>query len=280
MWTMWNEPNGRTFAVPVSPSAYVRRVLNPGYASLHAASRANVVAGGVTSPRKTPTGMSPLAFMAGMHAARAKLDAYAQNPYPVSRGETPYRVTCERCTYLTLAKLPAIRASVTRYFGASTQLWLTEYGYQTNPPDPLLGVSYALQARYVGESALQVWRNPGVTVLIHFLVRDEPSLGGWQSGLFTVGGTAKLAYTAFGLPLAQMSRLGSRIVLWGQVRPGTGLRPYVLQKRVGGRWVAIGGTARTDATGTFRRGVALPRGTVVRLWAIGAGYASPSLRVS
>jgi len=29
MWTAWNEPNNRTFSVPVSPSLYVQRVLNP-----------------------------------------------------------------------------------------------------------------------------------------------------------------------------------------------------------------------------------------------------------
>jgi hypothetical protein len=280
LWTMWNEPNGPTFASPVSPGAYVRQVLNPGYASVHAANRANLVAGGVTSPRKTPMGMSPADFMAGMHAAGAHLDAYAHNPYPVSRGETPTQATCAPCTYLTLAKLPAIRDSVTRYFGPSTQLWLTEYGNQTNPPDPLLGVSYALQAQYIGEAALQVWRNPGVTVLIQFLVRDEPSLGGWQSGLFTARGAPKPAYAAFGLPLAQMSRTGSQVVLWGQVRPGTGARPYELQQRVGGRWLTLGGTARTDGTGTFRRSVALARGSTVRVRSALAGYASPALRVS
>src|SRR5438874_2618321 len=43
MWTIWNEPNNRTFAVPVSPSLYVSRVLNPAYVSLHAASAANQV---------------------------------------------------------------------------------------------------------------------------------------------------------------------------------------------------------------------------------------------
>ena len=108
-----------------------------------------------------------------------------------------------------MASLPAIRADVTRTFGAKP-LWLTEYGYQTNPPDRLLGVSYALQAKYLGEAALRVWQQPGVTMLIHFLVRDEPSLGGWQSGLFSVGGSAKLAYHAFALPLAQVSRAAAR----------------------------------------------------------------------
>ncbi|HVH52108.1 MAG TPA: hypothetical protein VM690_08170, partial [Gaiellaceae bacterium] len=29
MWTVWNEPNSRVFSVPVSPSLYVQRALNP-----------------------------------------------------------------------------------------------------------------------------------------------------------------------------------------------------------------------------------------------------------
>ncbi|HZS24151.1 MAG TPA: hypothetical protein VFA30_04100 [Gaiellaceae bacterium] len=279
MWTAWNEPNSRTFSVPVSPSLYVRRVLNPAYAALHQASPANRLAGGVTSPRKTPSGLAPLAFLAGMHAAHARLDAYAQNPYPVSKVETPTRATCSSCGYFTMAKLPEIRADVTRYFGAKP-LWLTEYGYQTDPPDPLLGVSYAKQAAYIGEAALRVWQQSGVTVLIQFLIRDEPSLGGWQSGLFTAGGTAKLSYHAFALPLAQVSRSGSRAELWGQVRPGRGRRPYVLQRATGGRWSAVGGTQHTGVGGTFERTLALPPGTRVRIWAPDIGWASPPLALS
>jgi hypothetical protein len=280
VWTIWNEPNGRTFSVPVSAAAYVRQLLNPAYASLHQASSANVVAGGVTSPRKTPTGVSPLTFMLGMKSAGARLDAYAHNPYPVSAGETPSHSRCARCGALTMASLPAIRADVTRAFGASTALWLTEYGYQTNPPDGLLGVSYAVQARYIGQAALRVWQQPGVTMLIQFLVRDEPSVGGFQSGLFTAAGTAKPSLHAFALPLAQVSRRGGSVVLWGQVRPGSGARPYVLQRFAGGKWVPVGGTARTDAGGTFSRTATLPRGSVIRVWSAGAGYASPALTVS
>jgi beta-glucosidase/6-phospho-beta-glucosidase/beta-galactosidase len=33
LWTVWNEPNLRTFAVPVSPSLYVRHLLNPAWAA-------------------------------------------------------------------------------------------------------------------------------------------------------------------------------------------------------------------------------------------------------
>jgi len=239
MWTAWNEPDSRVFSVPVSPSGYVQRVLNPAYAGLHAASQANLVAGGVTGPRRPPGGISPLTFMRGMRAAHARLDAVAQNPYPVSPGETPFRTSCPNCGTLTMAVLPTIRADVTRLFGAKP-LWLTEYGYQTNPPDRILGVAPALQAQYLGEAALRAWEEPGVTVLIQFLVRDEPAIGGWQSGLLTAAGTPKPSYYAYPLPLAEISRSGANVALWGQVRPVFGARAYVLQRSTGGRWVALG----------------------------------------
>ena len=72
LWTIWNEPNGRVFSVPVSPQLYVQRLLNPAYVALHAASAANLVGGGVTSPRQQPSGMSPLAFMQGMRIAHSR----------------------------------------------------------------------------------------------------------------------------------------------------------------------------------------------------------------
>ena len=276
MWTIWNEPNGRDFSVPVSPTLYVRRLLNPAYASLHEASSANVVAGGVTSPRKAPSGMAPLAFMQGMRAAHARLDAYAQNPYAVEPGETPSSTPCVSCETLTMAKLSTIRADVTELFGPKP-LWLTEYGYQTNPPDRLLGVSWAAQASYVGQAALRVWKQPGATVLIQFLIRDEPSLGGWQSGLTTAAGAPKPSLHAFSLPLAEVARRGARAVLWGQVRPGSGARPYELQRLSGGRWVPLGVPARTGPGGTFLRTVTIAQGTRVRLWSPQLRYASPSL---
>jgi hypothetical protein len=275
MWTVWNEPNTAIFSTPVSPSLYVRSLLNPGYAALHEANRRNLVAGGVTSPRKTPTGMAPLAFMQGMRAAHAHLDAYAQNPYPLSPIETPTHTSCARCSYFTMATLPEIRRDVTRYFGAKP-LWLTEYGYQTNPPDRLLGVSYARQAQYVGEAALRVWRQPGVTVLIQFLLRDEPAVGGWQSGLYTAGGAPKPALHAFSLPLAEVSRHGSRVALWGMVRPGRGKRAYAVQVKAGRSWRTVA-TGRTGSSGAFARTISAARGAQVRLRAPALGYASPAL---
>jgi hypothetical protein len=276
LWTVWNEPNSRLFAVPVSPAVYVRDALNPAYAGLHRASAANVVAGGVTSPRKTASGLAPTAFMSGMRAAHARLDAYAANPYPSSSRETPFVDPCRSCDTLTMARLGTIRAEVTRLFG-NVPLWLTEYGYQTNPPDRLLGVSDALQAKYIGEAALRTWEQPGVTMLIQFLVQDEPGLGGWQSGLFTVGGVAKPALRAFQLPLAELSRRGAAVTLWGQVRPGTGRRRFAIQQRSAGRWIPLGPARLTGVKGTFRVAVRARPGCAVRIVTPELGDTDPPL---
>jgi hypothetical protein len=279
LWTAWNEPNTRTFSVPVSPRLYVDRILNPTYASLHEASGRNRVAGGVTSPRQPPSGMAPSAFAAGMNAAHARLDAYAQNPYPLSPSETPFATSCASCRDWTMARLGAIRTDVTRDFG-SKPIWLTEYGYQTDPPDTILGVPLQRQASYIGEAALRVWEQPGVTMLIQFLVQDEPAIGGWQSGLFTDEGKPKPSYHAFGLPLAEMSRRGGEATLWGEVRPGSGRRVYRIERWAGGRWVAAGPASRTGLDGAFERTLPLAPGTRIRLTSPSVGYASPPLQIS
>jgi hypothetical protein len=271
-WAIWNEPNQRRWLRPTSPALYTVRLLNPAYAALHAAIRGVQVAGGVSAPRGNAGGVSPVDWIQGMARAGAHLDAYAHNPYPLSpHTETPWSGGCESCRTLTMATLPKLISDVTRAFGPK-RIWLTEYGYQTNPPDRYIGVSDALQAEYMSGAALRAYLAPRVDILIHFLVRDEPNLAGWQSGLVTVGGVAKPSYRAFSLPLAQESRNGSRTVLWGQVRPGHGSRVYRLQKRVNGRWAWYGGSARTSSSGFFRRTVLGRAGDRFRFWA-------PSLRV-
>jgi hypothetical protein len=275
-WEIWNEPNLRIFLNPNSPKVYVQRLLNPAYTALHAVSSANVVAGGVTSPRATATGLDPVAFMRGMRAAHAKLDVYSHHPYPLSRRETPFD-GCP-CVGLTMASLPKLLAEVRRDFGGK-HVWLTEYGYQTDPPDTLLGVSFAKQALYIGQAARRVAFAPGVDVLIHFLIQDEPQVGRWQSGLLTVSGAAKPSENAFAAPLAQVSRSGSRTVFWGQIRPRAAGGLYQLQRLAGGRWRALTQVARAPATG-FTRTVTALRGARVRVWCPRVHVAGPAIVVS
>ena len=265
-WTIWNEPNVRLFLIPNSASVYVRRLLNPAYRALKTANPRNVVAGGVTSPRKTPTGVSPIAWIRRMRAARALLDAYAQNPYPVRRAETPTSGGCWRCTEITMATLPKLIAEVKRNFGMRTRIWLTEYGYNSKPPSRWLGVSNALQARYVNEAALRAYLSERVDLLIHFLVRDEPNGRRWTSGFLTSRGKVKPSFAAYALPLAQVSRRGDRTAVWGQVRPRTGRQPYRLQQLRSGRWRWVGRTQLTTRAGFFRRVVSAKAGSRLRVW--------------
>jgi hypothetical protein len=179
-----------------------------------------------------------------------------------------------------MARLGKIRRLVTRLWGARTPLWLTEYAYETDPPQRVRGVSWARQALFIGQSALRVWQQPGATLLIWFLARDESRLAGWQSGLFTTAGVPKPARAAFALPLAQISRHGTRTELWGQVRPGSGRRPYVIQRVDRGRWVNAGSARRTGVGGTFRVTLNLARGTRVRLKSSLVPWPSPAMAVT
>jgi hypothetical protein len=262
-WLIWNEPNQHRFLRPTSPAVYVQRILNPAYTALHTWSRANRVGGGVTAPRGA---LSPVTWIRGMRAAGAKLDAYAHNPYPEDpHGETPTSGGCGHCRSITMATLDRLERETAEAWG-SVPLWLTEYGYQTNPPDRSQGVPPATEARYEGEAALRAYRAPRVEMLVHFLLRDDPRPAGWQSGLFTARGLPKPAARAFPLPLVEASRTGTETVLWGQVRPHHGPRPYRLQQLSGGRWDWVGGTRRTNARGFFLRRVDAGRGATFRVW--------------
>jgi hypothetical protein len=265
LWTIWNEPNQVRWLRPTSARVYTQTLLNPAYAAIKRASPHSLVAGGVTAPRGSAGGVSPVDWIRGMAAAHARLDAYAHNPYPLAPGETPTSGGCGHCTTITMATLPRLLTDVQRAFGERTRIWLTEYGYQTNPPDTLLGVSYAKQAAFVSDSALRAYQAPRVDILIHYLVRDEPATARWQSGLLTASDIAKPAYDAFRFPLAQVARSGSTTKLWGQIRPG-GTNAYVLQEQRGGRWYAVGGSRETSARGYLARTLHAGKGTRVRLW--------------
>jgi hypothetical protein len=267
LWEVWNEPNLQSFLKPNSPRLYVQRMLNPTYRALHALNPANRVAGGATAPLSTSSGVSPVTFMRGMRAAHALLDVYSHHPYPVTRGEGPFGFAHGVCRYckgvLTLANLPRLVREVRRDFGPK-RIWLTESGWQTNPPDRA-GVSPALQARYVAESALRARRAPLVDILIQFLLQDESGANGWQSGLMWSSGVAKPSLTSFMLPIAEEARRGRRTTIWGQVRPGSGRRSYMLQRLARGRWGAVGPPALTGRDGSYERIVYSARGERYRI---------------
>jgi hypothetical protein len=271
-WLIWNEPNQRRWLRPTSARVYVQTLLNPAYLAIHNATPGAKVGGGVTAPRGSTGGISPVDFIRGMGAARAKLDAYAHNPYPLRRFETPTAET------ITIATIDRLLREVGKAFGRK-RIWLTEYGYQTNPPDGFLGVSPALQARYLADAAHRAYATPYVDMLIQYLYQDEPDAARWQSGLVTANGREKTARRAAILPLAQVARNGLRTTVWGQVRPEQGRQRYILQQFRNGGWRAVGGVRATSARGFLVRTLRAGRGAKLRIWYPRDALASPLLVV-
>jgi hypothetical protein len=273
-WTLWNEPNKPLWLNPVSPRAYVQRILNPGYRGIKAANPSARVAGGVTAPRGGQNGMPPVDFIRGMARAGAQLDAYAHHPYPEYPGDTPYNGGCRNCKTISMSTIERLLREVGRSFPRAA-IWLTEYGYQSDP-DPV-GVTQEVQARYVAQAARRVFALPKVEMLVHYLYRDEPDLARWQSGLETVDGDAKLALAATMLPLTQLSRNGPTAKVWGQVRPGSGPQRYSLQTLRNGAWTSVGGLQLTSARGYFQQAVHAPAGSRLRIWFPAGSLSSPTL---
>jgi hypothetical protein len=269
-WTIWNEPNQARWLKPTSPEVYVNRLLNPAYAAIKRANPQARVGGGVTAPRGNAGGLSPLAWISGMGEAGAKLDAYAHHPYPLQpRVETPFSGRCKHCQTISMASLERLTSAIRKAFGPK-RIWLTEYGYQTNPPDTWLGIEPALQAIYTAEAGLRVWKAPYVDMLINFLYQDDIAdtgfSSGWQSGFLTARGAPKPSLRAFMLPLVRVSRHGDKTALWGQVRPRSGPQPFRLQEMRFGAWQWLGGSRVTQANGSFRVNVRAGRDTRLRIW--------------
>jgi hypothetical protein len=261
-WVIWNEPNQVRWLRPTTATIYTFRLLNPAYAAIHSVIPGAQVAGGGTAPRGSTGGVSPVAWIAGMHAAHARLDAYAHNPYPLDpKRETPLTGGCGHCTTITMATITRL-VTLVGHDWPTARIWLTEYGYQSNPPDRLLGVTRAQQAEYVGEGAYAAYRAPKVDMLLQFLYRDEPILARFQSGLVTLTNAVKPAYAAFQLPLAQISST----TLWGQLRAPAAGTTARIEKQVGSRWQTLA-TVHKGTGGFFRWTGKLVRGTHVRVHA-------------
>jgi hypothetical protein len=278
-WTIWNEPNLRRWLEPTLPGTYVRRLLNPAYKAIHRVNRRARVGGGVTGPRGNVGGVSPVDWLRGMARAGARLDAYAHHPHPGGRFETPTTGGCfgSACKTITLANLRLLVQEVRRVWGGRKRIWLTEWGYQTNPPDRFLGVSPRLQAQYIGEAARLVYRARQVDMLIQFLYQDEPQTERFQSGLLTPAGRPKPALHAFSFPLTQTARAGGVARFWGQIRPRAGRQPYRLQRVLkGNRRLWLTPVRHTDRRGTFLVSVAVQRDALVRVWSLrDRRYGSP-----
>jgi hypothetical protein len=219
LWMAWNEPNNPVFLKPQyrragkgwtieSGRAYAK-ICNAVVQGIKSVQRSSKVACGATGPRgnnnpnSSRPSVSPLPFLRAMKAGGAKgFDAYAHHPYYGSPAETPTTKPPpgrrgQPPTAVTLGNFDVLVKEIDRLYGKRMRIWITEYGYQTNPPDKIFGVTWRKQATYLTQAVAWARRNPRVDVFLWFLLRDEERLGGWQSGLTTVTGQRKASFRAF-----------------------------------------------------------------------------------
>ncbi|HTO26088.1 MAG TPA: DUF5722 domain-containing protein [Gaiellaceae bacterium] len=209
-WLAWNEPNNPVYLEPqfdgttiVSAKTYAS-LCNAVVAGVKSTSiRGELVACGATAPRgnnnpdSARPSVSPLAFLRAMKQAGARgFDAYAHHPYYGDPSETPSTPPSSPSTAITLGNIKTLERQVTKLYG-KIPIWITEYGYQTNPPDDVFGVSDAKQAAYLRQAYAIARADPRIDMLVWFLLKDEPDLSGWQSGLLTIAGARKPAWAAY-----------------------------------------------------------------------------------
>jgi hypothetical protein len=220
LWTAWNEPNNPIWLTSQykrvggkwrAESAYqYARICNAVYEGVHSQYLGPLpdehVACGVTGPKGNDApataraSIDPLTFLAqASRFGMRNFDVYAHHPYPdVGAAESPtYVPTGKLKRRVQLGNINLLISELTKLYGPK-HLWITEYGYQTNPPDKQFGVSWAKQAQYLTQSYAIARKNPRIDMLLWFLVRDEANVkAGWQSGLATATGKHKPAWSAF-----------------------------------------------------------------------------------
>jgi putative glycosyl hydrolase len=217
-WLAWNEPNNPVFLTPqwkktatgwrVQSAVDYAKICNAVYNGVHATLASGERVGcGVTAPRgnnnpnSSRPSVSPLAFLRAVkQAGLVTFDAWAHHPYYAGPSDQPTTVPVTAkgapATAVTLGNISDLIRLVTQLYG-NKRIWITEYGYQTNPPDTLYGVTYAKQAAYLTQAFAIARKNPRIDMMLWFLLKDDPNLNGWQSGLMTARGAKKPSFNAF-----------------------------------------------------------------------------------
>jgi hypothetical protein len=312
-WTIWNEPNHKGFMqpqwrtegshlVPNGPYLY-RALVDAGYPAIKGLQPDSMVLVGATSsignehPGAATDGMPPLVFLRALACVDKRFrpitsgpctdfkplegDGWSHHPYSLlhtpdwsdrRHPDSAMMGDLGRLTE-TLDRLVAMR----RIDPAIRNVWLTEYGYESNPPDPIKPFTPAEQADNINWAEYLAWKNPQIRSFPQFLLvdmgkvseaeiaRGKRDYGDWQSGLYFNDGTPKPAATSFALALHVhcTKRLGRRsgklLVIWGHVRPGSGPRQVTIES--GREAFRPAATAATLSRGVVRAASATPFST-------------------
>jgi hypothetical protein len=281
---LWNEPNHPAFLLPqwakdpagrwrpASPEIYRAMVL-AAYPAVKAAVPGVTVLVGNTSARGTVGGRAPvppLAFVRSLACVDRALvpivtgacadfaqvpgDGWAHHPYALGRApDVPSPPG--HGDDVRLADLPKLIALLDRLVAMGRlapglrDVYLTEYGYETEDLVGVPGVSEATQARYLTWAEYLVSGLRRVKLFSQFLLRDVPPaatrvsdsprrpFGQFGTGLLRADGTPKVAATTFPAGVFA-ARTCHGVELWARLRLGAAPRRVRFERSLdrGGRW--------------------------------------------
>jgi hypothetical protein len=281
-WQGLNEPNLSLFFnpqyegdKPVSPFLY-RALINSFYAAVKAVDPTDLVLAAGLSPVAVPGSLAPMRFarlllcMSGRKHPKptggdceggVDFDIFDVHPY--TSGGPTHQGGPDDVEMGDLGKLQTLLAAADRagrIHGAfpRTPLWITEFSWDSNPPDPG-GLPMRILDRWAAEALHQAWSN-GVHDFFWFTLRDSPGVAGFpnaetpQAGLYFRGPTIaqdqpKEVMSAFRFPFVAYPR-AKGLEFWG--RTPTGKNGKVTIQALGsGHWRKVFVT-RADASGIFR----------------------------
>ena len=290
VFTLWNEPNHPSFMrpqwvkhgsrfVPRTPHMY-RAMVVKAYPAVKAARPDSTVLIGATSftgayKNHGTGGVPPLRFLrefacvdeqlrplkrsgcAGFHGPIPG-DGWSHHPYSMQT-EPDARNSVGRQDDVPVAELPKLAAALAalvdrgRLAPGNRNIFVTEYGYETNPPDKDEKYTTGDQVRFLTWAEYLASRVPQVKSFAQFLLRDLPpqafrvgtskkrAFGEWQSGLLFEDGTPKLAAHSFRAGLFVQRLSGGRLRMYGRLRISPGPRTVVIERRPPGTeaWSAV-----------------------------------------
>jgi hypothetical protein len=203
--------------------------------------------------------------------------SFAHHPYTKKVAPTIATSSPDEITIANIAALGPLLDTLSVQSGglipANLPILLTEFGYESNPPDPRNGIPLMRQAQFNQLAEFLAYNEPRVQATTQFLLRDvgpvktapKGSRLYWftyQSGLQTLGGRTKPAAFAYALPLVVYPSGDGVVGYWGQLRfrPNGLQDPAVIMWRPDPKspWQQIGEPAPVTPRGFFSGTVPIP----------------------
>jgi hypothetical protein len=154
----------------------------------------------------------------------------AYHPYTLADGPDALTPLADDATINDLTRLDrALKKLSRRFVDRQMPIWITEFGFQTDPPDPFAS-PIALVPRFMSESEWLAYHDQRVKSYAQYPLSDDSTAGrglsrfhGFQSGIDSSSNRPKkFVYQAFQTPLFVRLISRSKVEVFGGVRVANG----------------------------------------------------------